>query len=188
MSKGAKLIAPFLIDKIHLQFKINKMKIIISEIENTENKTKEINFSEIYEEFNKEVPVKAKLKAEVLGDLIRITGEIKAEIILTCDICLKEFKKEFNIKVEEFFTKYSLNEKNIDEFEIKQDSFIEDLNGKDEIDITDFVYQSVILNIPNKCVCDINCKGDEKINQYIRTEITDPRLEIFKKIKIEKDN
>ena len=73
------------------------------------------------------------------------------------------------------------------EFELKENSFIEDLNGSDEIDITDFVYQSVILHIPNKCVCDINCKGNEKVNQYLKTETIDPRLEIFKTIKIEKE-
>ena len=109
-------------------------------------------------------------------------------MILTCDLCLKEFEKELKIKVEEFFTKYSLNESYDNEFELKQDGFIEDLDGKNEIDITDFVYQSVILNIPNKLVCDINCKGDENLNKYIKTDFTDPRLELFKNIKIEKDN
>ena len=49
------------------------------------------------------------------------------------------------------------------------------------------MYQSVILNIPNKLVCDINCKGSEKLNEYIKTDFTDPRLEIFKTIKIEKE-
>ena len=164
------------------------MKINITELENTENRQKEFDFCEIYEEFNKEVPVKAHLKAEMIGNLIKISGNIEAKLILTCDLCLKEFEQEFKIKVEEFFTKYSLNEEYDNEFELKQDGFIEDLDGKDEIDITDFVYQSVILNIPNKLVCDINCKGDENLNKYIKTDFTDPRLEVFKNIRIEKDN
>ena len=164
------------------------MKINITELENTENKKIEFDFSEVYEEFNKDVPVKANLKAEFIGNLIKISGTIDALLILTCDLCLKEFEKELKIKVEEFFTKYSLNESYDNEFELKQDGFIEDLDGKNEIDITDFVYQSVILNIPNKLVCDINCKGDENLNKYIKTDFTDPRLEVFKNIRIEKDN
>ncbi len=163
------------------------MKINITDIENTENKSIDIDFSEIYEEFNKDIPVKANLKAEIIGNLVKITGRIKATLVLTCDMCLKEFKKDFDIKVEEFFTKYSLNESYENEFELKQDGFIEDLNGSDEIDITDFVYQSITLDIPNKLVCDINCIGDENVNKYLKTETIDPRLEIFKNIKIEKD-
>ena len=163
------------------------MKIKITDIENLENKSQEIDFSELYEEFNDEIPVKAKLIVNILGSLIKIKGEINAQLKLTCDLCLKEFTKEFKIQVEEFFTKYSLNDSYGEEFELKENSFVEDLNGSDEIDITDFVYQSVILHIPNKCVCDINCKGNEKVNQYLKTETIDPRLEIFKTIKIEKE-
>ena len=178
---------PFLFDKIHLQFTIKKMKINITDIENEENKIKNIEFSEIYEEFNKDVPVRAKLKAEIIGTLIKVSGQIEAFLIHTCDMCLKEFTKKYEINVEEFFTKYSLSEEYESEFELKQDGFVEDLNGSDEIDITDFVYQSIILNIPNKLVCDINCNGDESVNKYLTQKSIDPRLEIFKNIKIEKD-
>ncbi len=163
------------------------MNIKISEIENTENKIKNINFSKIFEEFNKDVPVEAKLQIEVIGTLIKISGRIKAKLNLVCDLCLKEFTKEFDFKVEEYYTKYGLNPNNSDEFEIKQNSFIEELNGKDEIDLADFVYQSVILHIPNKLVCDINCNGSEIVNKYIKTDFTDPRLEVFKNIKLEKE-
>ena len=163
------------------------MKIKITDIENLETKSQTIDFEEIYEEFHDTTPVKAKLNVEILGTLIKIKGEINALLKLTCDLCLKEFTKEFKIQVEEFFAKESLNDSYGLEFELKENSFIEDLNGSDEIDITDFVYQSVILHIPNKCVCDINCKGNEKVNQYLKTETIDPRLEIFKTIKIEKE-
>ena len=163
------------------------MKIKITDIENLENKSQEITFSEIFDEFNDKIPVKANLFVQILDSLIKINGEIIAELNLTCDLCLKEFTKEFKIQVEEFFAKDSLNDSYGEEFELKENGFIEDLNGSDEIDITDFVYQSVILHIPNKCVCDINCKGNEKVNQYLKTETIDPRLEIFKTIKIEKE-
>lgn len=163
------------------------MNIKISDIENLENRSQTINFSEIYEEFNSNVPVNANLTIEIMGSIIKITGNVTALLNLTCDLCLKEFTKEFNIPIEEYFTKLSLNDSYGEEFELKEDSFIEDLNGNDEINITDFVYQSVILHIPNKCVCDINCNGNEKVNQYLKTETIDPRLEIFKTIKIEKE-
>ncbi len=163
------------------------MKIKISEIENKENGQQQINFSEIYEEFNKTVPVEASLNAELIGSMVKISGKIHALLNLTCDLCLKEFTKEFDINVEEFFERNSLCDTYGDDFELKDNSFIEDLNGKDEIDITDFIYQSIILNMPNKLVCDINCNGSENVNKYMKTDFTDPRLEVFKNIKIEKE-
>jgi uncharacterized metal-binding protein YceD (DUF177 family) len=164
------------------------MNILISEIENSDEQVKVLNFSEIIEEFNTKVPVEAKLEVEVLGTVVTISGNIKAKVNLTCDLCLKDFTKDFDFEVKEAFNKYSLSDYYTQDFELKSENFMEDLNGQDEIDITDFVYQSVILRIPNKLVCDINCNGDENINKYIKTEISDPRLEIFKNIKIEKDN
>ncbi|MBQ4124111.1 DUF177 domain-containing protein [bacterium] len=163
------------------------MNIIISEIENKDNKRQQISFSETIEEFNTQVPVVANFDVSITGQIIRIRGNIHAEVNLVCDVCLKEFTKIFDIEVDEAYTKGCLNDSYSKELELKEDGFIEDLNGKNEIDITDFVYQCVILNVPNKLVCDINCKGDENINKYIKKEIPDPRLEIFKTIKIEKD-
>ncbi len=163
------------------------MKVKISEIENSNKQERTINFSQIYEEFNKNIPVVADLKIEILGELIKITGNIKAKVNLVCDLCLKDFTKDMDINVKEFYSRNSLNDNYKDEFEIKQNSFVEDLNGQDEIDISDFVYQCIILNIPNKLVCDINCNGSEKVNEYIKKDFTDPRLEIFKKIKTEKE-
>ena len=163
------------------------MKINISEIENIQDKRQHISFSEIIEEFNDKIPVTAELDAEIIGELIRIKGKIHAEVNLVCDNCLKDFTKIFDIDADEAYTKYSLNDNSQQEFELKDNCFLEDLNGKDEIDITDFVYQSIILNIPNKLVCDINCNGSEKVNEYIKKDFTDPRLEIFKTIKTEKE-
>ncbi len=163
------------------------MKIRISEIENIEGKTRHISFSEIYNEFNKDVPVTAELDVNVSGNVVKISGNIKAVLNLVCDICLKDFTKKFDFDIEEYFMKDKLKDTYSNELELDENSFTEDLNNEDEIDISNFVYQCVILNIPNKLVCDINCNGDENLKKYIKKEISDPRLEIFKQIKIEKE-
>ena len=71
------------------------------------------------------------------------------------------------------------------EFEIKDGQFVTDLNGEKEIDIYDLLYQSVILELPNKKVCGINCKGREFLSEQ---ETTDPRLDVFKNIQINPKN
>ena len=69
-----------------------------------------------------------------------------------------------------------------EKIEIKEGQFVTDLNGADKIDIYDLLYQSVILNIPNKKVCGINCNEDKFMKEE---DLSDPRLEVFKNIKIE---
>ena len=162
------------------------MKVSISELENSKDKTLKIDFTEIVEEINPNIPIKANLVVESLGDeYVKISGEVDAQMSVNCDNCLKEFLHNVKVNIDETFIKSRLFEDEKEEIELKNGSFIEDLEGKDEIDISDLIYQSVILNIPNKLVCDINCIGDEKIQKYIKKDVTDPRLDIFKSIKIE---
>ncbi len=179
----------FLFDKIFLANKINRMNVNILDIENSKDGILSIKFSEIIEEFNKEVPITANLVISSLDkNYINITGDISAKLNLKCDRCFKDFTENFSIEIDEMFVKNELFEEYKEEMELKEGNFVEELHGAEEIDITDLIYQSVILNIPNKLVCDINCIGDEKIEEYSKKETSDPRLEIFKSIKIEKDN
>lgn len=163
------------------------MIIKVSDIENAREGILNIDFEEIIEDFNGKTPVKAQLKAELQSSIIRITGEVQAEVNLICDYCLEEFTKEYKIKAEEYFERYKLNPETEREFEVKDENFVQDLDGKDEIDITDLIYQIITLHIPNQIVCGINCKGKEKLSKYMHEDLTDPRLEIFKTIKTDKE-
>ena len=163
------------------------MKIKISEIENKETKREKISFSEIYEEFNSDEPITAELEIEIISSIIQIRGKIDANVKLTCDYCLEEFTKKLNIKVNETLERETLKDNYGKEFEITDNKFYQDLNGEDEIDLTDFIYQCIILNIPNRLVCGINCKGSENLQKYLKQDFTDPRLEVFKNIKLEKE-
>jgi uncharacterized metal-binding protein YceD (DUF177 family) len=83
------------------------------------------------------------------------------------------------------YAKNSLLDEYGQETELKNGQFVTDLNGENEIDIYDLLYQSVILNLPNKKVCGINCKG----NKFLKEEnLSDPRLDVFKNIQIRKIN
>ena len=121
---------------------------------------------------------------QLLGDFIEITGNVKGTVTLECDLCLEKFNYDLDFDIDELYSKGSLlgeYEESGQEFEIKEGQFVTDLNGSDEIDIYDLLYQSVILNLPNKKVCGINCKGKDFLSEE---NIPDPRLEVFKNIHI----
>ena len=101
---------------------------------------------------------------------------------MECDLCLKNFEYNLDFNLDETFAKHTLLDEYGKETEIKEGQFVIDLDGQNEIDIYDLLYQSVILNLPNKKVCGINCIG----NKFSEEEnIPDPRMDVFKNIQIQ---
>lgn len=160
-------------------------KISVEELENRPSKTIDFEFCDEISELECIKPIEANLKIVSLGEFIEITGKIKGIIQLECDLCLKNFDYKFEFNIDEMYAKNTLLDEYGQETELKNGQFVTDLNGKNEIDIYDLLYQSVILNLPNKKVCGINCNG----NKFLKEEnLSDPRLDVFKNIQIRKIN
>ena len=151
-------------------------KISIEELENTTDKSLDFHFEDEIEGINSVGPIVSDLEILSLGEFIKITGNVKGILKLECDLCLEEFEYNLDCKIDEMYAKSSLLDEYGQETELKNGQFITDLNGEDEIDIYDLLYQSVIINLPNKQVCGINCNG----NKFLQEEnLSDPRLDVF---------
>lgn len=159
--------------------------IKIEDIENAPDKRLQINFEDFIEGVKSDVPVKANLEAVSLGDFIEIKGDVSGCAILECDLCLEEFKYELDFNIDELYAKNALLDEYGQETELKEGQFVTDLKGSQGIDICDLLYQSVILDFPNKKVCGINCKGDKFLSEddFSQSEV-DPRLAVFKNIEV----
>ena len=158
-------------------------KISIQDIEDSKDKTLHFDFDDEIPEIK--AGVEASLDFTSLGEFIQVKGDVQATVKLECDLCLEEFEQKLEFDIDEMFAKNSLYEEYSQETEIKEGQFVTDLNGADEIDVYDLLYQYVILQLPNKKVCGINCKGDV----FAKDEsefVQDERMAIFKSIKIEK--
>ena len=160
------------------------MKYIISidDIENSENKTLCYKFNDKIDGINSVTPISAELKLKSLGDFIQIIGNVKGILNLECDFCLKNFDYNLDFDIDEMFAKHALQDEYGKETELKEGQFITDLNGENNIDIYDLLYQSVILNLPNKKVCGINCNGEEF---YQEENFSDFKMDVFKNIQIQ---
>lgn len=164
------------------------MYIQIDDIKNAPEQALRIEFEDIISELDENNPITADITFRMLGNVITAKGKISGKIKSTCERCLKEFNRKIDINLDEKYMLGRLFDGQDGEIELKENNFIEELGSKNEIDIEDLIYQSVILNSPNQLVCDINCVGDEIMNKYLKKEISDPRLDVFKNIKLEKDN
>ena len=158
-------------------------KISIDDIENEKNKTYHIDFDDDIPEIK--AHVKASIDLISLGDFIEAKGKIKGIIKLECDLCLKEYDYKLDFSINEMYAKNSLFDEPKQETELKEGQFITDLNGENEIDIYDLLYQSVILQLPNKKVCGINCNEGLFVSDE-EMEVPDNRMDVFKNIKIDK--
>ena len=159
-------------------------KISVEELENTPSKTIDFRFDDKIEGLESDGNIISNLKITSLGEFIEINGNVKGNLKLQCDLCLENFNYEFDFPIDEMFAKNALLEEYGQETELKNGQFVTDLNGENEIDIYDLLYQSVILNLPNKKVCGINCSGDKFLKEE---DLSDSRLDVFKNIKIDEN-
>lgn len=164
------------------------MIIKIEDIENAPGKKLQINFEDFLNGINSLNPIKADLEITSLGEFIKVSGNLTGEALLECDLCLEPFTYKLDFEIDEIFAKNSLMEEYGSETELKDGQFVTDLKGSKDIDITDLLYQSVILDFPNKKVCGINCKGGDIFirDKNPQTQEIDPRMEVFKNLNIKK--
>ena len=161
------------------------LKVLIDDIEREPDKTLHVDFDDEIKELEG-CSIQAGIDFKSLGGFIEAKGHVEGVITLECDRCLNKFDYDLDFDLDETFAKYSLYDEYSQEVELQSGQFITDLNGEKEIDVYDLLYQSVILQLPNKKVCGINCNeglfvSDEEIQPH------DSRMDVFKNIRIEKD-
>ncbi len=160
-------------------------KILIEDIEREPNKTLHYEFDDEIEELEG-CKLNADLEIKSLGDFIEIKGDVSGVVTLECDRCLNKFDYDLEFDIDETYAKRSLYDEYSQEVELQSGQFITDLNGEKEIDIYDLLYQSVILNLPNKKVCGINCNEGLFVSEEDMV-IHDDRMDVFKNIPIQND-
>lgn len=164
------------------------MELEVGSLENC--KPLRIVYREIIDDIGDGQVVEGELIAHRQMDMISLRGTVRSCVKCECVRCLKEGLVEVKVDIEE---KFCLREdRKIVESGavIEIEEFVEYLNGCDTINITDIVYQNIVLNFPNNYVCDINCMVEEDIVRWdclesnVKLDVNrqDPRLEVFKKI------
>lgn len=157
------------------------MLITLEELENSADFKVCVDFFEIIKEVNPQKEVKATLVAELKGACIEVDGNIEATVEMECDRCLKKFTEVMKIEVKEVFTTTAAFDYSHNEIELKNDNFVVELDNEGQIDVTDLVYQSIILNLPSKKICSEDCEGSEVLQKLTANRI-DPRMAVFQDI------
>ncbi len=120
---------------------------------------------------------------------VHAVGEFTVHMLIPCDRCLEDVKKEFHItfdKVLDFSDSEDDEEENLNEM-----SFVEG----SELDVDVLVYDELVMAMPMKVLCKPDCKGicpvcgaDRNVEDCgCDTKVPDPRMaairDIFNKSK-----
>lgn len=156
------------------------LKISVEEINKSPEKRLEINFSDFIEDIDLNDRVRAYLTASATDYDVNIKGNIRADVVLQCDRCLANYVHNIDIKINEDFTNKAVVPENQRDYQLTEGEFVEELDEKREVDVKDLIYQSIVLDLPNKNLCKADCPGFQDILNNKKEEIQDERLEVFK--------
>ena len=134
---------------------------------------------EIDEDFTElKAHAKGMLNVKSSGDFVFVRGNLGVDIELECSRCLKKYQDVLNIDIDEKYFKGAQTPITSKEHQLKAKDFAQELAGNEEIDLSDLIYQSIIINIPSQTLCDENCKGVKELEKYIKADENLQRIEI----------
>jgi DUF177 domain-containing protein len=107
-------------------------------------------------------PIRTRLKAVRIGDMVEVEGEIRTEVRLSCGRCLAEFTGPLEaaftlIYAQQVPAAEEQSEPGAREVDVEEDGLIY-FQGE-EIDLTGGIQEQVILSLPLRPLCSEDCKG-----------------------------
>ncbi len=85
-----------------------------------------------------EQEIRYALTAQIRSNALIVTGRLEAPVTLRCGRCLRRFARR--LRVNDFV-------------------FHQELHGEDFIDLTPQLREDIILELPQRALCDESCKG-----------------------------
>lgn len=125
-------------------------------------------------------------------DGIRVKGKVRGTVGMECTRCLKEYRQELDIDVDEFYRRPGLGAAAGEggrlprEVEVpEEDAYLIEENT---VDLNILVNDAVLLSMPIKHLCSLDCRGlcprcGKELNQGpcdCRGDDIDPRLEVLR--------
>jgi uncharacterized protein len=138
---------------------MKKFPINVTSLLNFEEPSRKVSFSgkmEPIEFYGDKISFSSNLKVEVeikrIGKGLEVRGSSEGKVNLMCSRCLKKFPYLLNFSIDEIFI-----EKRMEKLIPKDSDFF--LIEKESIDLYPMLRQLIIVNLPIKPLCQVDCKG-----------------------------
>jgi uncharacterized protein len=137
-------------------------------------------------------PIRVHLRLSKSGRMIHVKSRVETRVELLCARCLEPFFRGLN---SEFSTvlKPRPNFPLAEERELNREDLESDFYEGEEINLTSFVQDQVLLTLPQKALCREECRGlcpqcGKNLNREVcqcPTALMDPRFQALKNLKVQ---
>ncbi|GIW21451.1 MAG: hypothetical protein KatS3mg068_0458 [Candidatus Sericytochromatia bacterium] len=120
---------------------------------------------------------KGNITFTLRNSFILSKGSFISSLKLTCDRCNNSFNTELKFSIDESIEVINRKCNYQKELELKLDETFEQVLHTEKINVIDYIRQFIIINIPYKNLCSIECKNDKinALDSYKEENSIDPR-------------
>ena len=139
---------------------------------------------------NDDVAVKGTLTR--INDNVYLKGGVTTCVVTSCSRCLDELSYPIDSELKAHFAPINDRLTSLNEVELHASDIDVEVYEKQQVNLTQSVRDSILLAVPDICLCEEGCKGlcsqcGKNLNhafcQCSNESFTDPRLKILKVLK-----
>jgi len=137
-------------------------------------------------------PIRVHLKLSKSGSMVQVKSRLETKVELLCARCLEPFSLALNSDFSTIF-KPRPNFPLPEELELTREDLASDFYDGEEIDLTSFVQDQLLLTLPQKALCREECRGlcprcGKNLNREVcqcPTGLMDPRFQALRNLKVQ---
>ncbi|NPA49772.1 MAG: DUF177 domain-containing protein [Thermodesulfobacteria bacterium] len=104
-------------------------------------------------------PIQARVHLQRWGIDVKVTGEVKTEIVLSCDRCLKEFPFKVTERINVLLEPRAVLSRLKEEVRLTKDDLDVIFFDGVTVEVDEVVREEILLAVPMRKLCDEACKG-----------------------------
>jgi uncharacterized protein len=133
--------------------------IRLSDLRQMPDQTQELQFRQFFSGFESLTPVEGSLEVSHRGHFLEVSAEARTIVTLTCHRCLQQFNHRLHLEVEEIILIRDPEPLPL-ELELQdEEDLLESLPPHGELDVEDWMYQHLHLEMPRQLPCRPDCPG-----------------------------
>ncbi|MFS8854026.1 YceD family protein [Synechococcus sp. H55.7] len=135
--------------------------IRLSDLRQMPGQTQALQFKQFFAGFESLTPVEGSLEVSHRGHFLEVSAEAHTIVTLTCHRCLQQFNHRLHLAVEEIILIREPSSEPLPlELELQDEAdLLESLPCNGELDVEDWMYQHLHLQMPRQLPCRPDCPG-----------------------------
>jgi uncharacterized protein len=162
--------------------------IHIPQLTQAPERTEEIQVDEFLPGLETLTPVRGCIRVQHQGNYLEVSGKAEAIITCTCNRCLQNYNHRLMVDTKEIIwldeAANEIEDEPLLEREVALDDLVETLSPQGDFYPSEWLYEQMCLELPQRQLCDTNCPGIQFSSASLSDKPVDRRwasLEALKK-------